>query len=193
MIRSFMAIELPEAFHAEIERLRVRLKSAGADVKWVRPAGVHLTLKFLGDVLEDTIGPLARAAAEAVAPHPPLTLSLNGLGVFPGPSQPRVVWVGLAGDLAALDALRLDLEAAAAKFGFAPEKRPFKPHLTLGRVRSNRGRAELIACLGRLEVEPLSFTAGEVIYFKSDLKPSGAEYTALHRLPLEGGKREEPS
>lgn len=191
MIRSFFAIDLPAPLREEVRRLQAGLRQTGADVRWTRPEGVHLTLKFLGNVAEETLEPLAAAAAEPAARSPVLTLGLAGTGVFPNRSRARVVWVGLKGDVAALGQLQKEIEAVASRFGFAPEKRPFRPHLTLGRVRSNRKRAELLAALERTEPQTLEFTAREVVLFKSDLKPTGAVYTALRRLPLGGTNMEE--
>lgn len=184
MIRSFFAIELPGAVEEEIERLQSRLRRTGADVKWVSSRSVHLTLKFLGDVDAATIPKLAAAVRQALTPHRPLGLRVGRTGVFPGRSKARVVWLGLAGDLEALAAVQRDVETAVAGFGFEPENRPFKPHLTLGRVRSGRGRVELLAELDRLDPRPAAFTAHDVVLFKSDLKPTGAVYTVLERLPL---------
>ncbi|MFH1091300.1 MAG: RNA 2',3'-cyclic phosphodiesterase [Pseudomonadota bacterium] len=168
----------------EIRRLQDQLRRTSADVKWVRPESVHLTLKFLGYVDEAQIEPLAQASAGAAEAHPQLALRLDGMGVFPSRSRPRVVWLGLAGDVERLSALQKDIESAAADFGFEPENRAFTPHLTLGRVRSGRGRAEMTAALEGLEPRPLEFRAEEVILFRSDLKPTGAVYTPLSRLPL---------
>lgn len=193
MIRSFLAIDLPGALREEIERLQSRLRRAGADVKWTRPASVHLTLKFLGSVEEGMIEPLARSAGQAAAAHSPLTLKVDGTGVFPGRKKARVVWLGLAGDVDGLAALAGDIEVAAEGFGFKPEKRPFRPHLTLGRFRSGRGRDELLSGLDRLDLRRVEFIAREVVLFKSDLKPTGAVYTALQRLPLGEVPREEKS
>ncbi len=191
MIRSFFAIDLPDSFEEEIRRLQDRLKKTGADVKWVRPESVHLTLKFLGNVAEDMVDPLAKAAGREASGHPEMHLSVSGVGVFPSRRKARVVWLGLGGDLAGLERLQKDLETATAAFGFAPEKRSFKPHLTMGRVRSGLKRAELIAELDSVQPRPLEFTARTLILFKSDLKPSGAVYTALKQLPLAGNTLEE--
>lgn len=184
MIRSFIALELDQRVHREIERLQAELRKARADVKWVRPEGVHLTLKFLGDVAETTIADMVPALAETIQVHAALSLRLQGLGTFPGPGNPRVVWLGLAGDLKPLANLQKDVETIAALYDFPPENRPFKPHLTLGRVRSAQGRRELLDTMSRQTPEPIAFQVTRVIYFKSDLKPSGAQYTALHHLPL---------
>lgn len=191
MVRCFFALPLPEALHEEIGRLQACLRETGADVKWVRPSSVHLTLKFLGNVAEDMVRPLAEAAAGAASAHPGLTLTVSKTGVFPGRNKARVVWLGLGGDVEDLAGLQKDVERAVEAFGFPPEKRAFKAHLTLGRIRSGRGRSELLNELDRLEPRPLDFTAQEVILYKSDLRPTGAVYTPLHRLPLEGRARED--
>lgn len=162
------------------------LKCVDADVKWVRPQSVHLTLKFLGDTPEDTIGPLAAKVAEAVASCPPVNLNIDGVGVFPNRNKPRVVWLGLGGETRELSNLHKLVECAASEFGYIPEKRAFKPHLTLGRVRSSRGKGRLMSELEKTKPRELAIEARELILFKSDLKPSGAVYTALHKLPLTG-------
>ena len=185
-MRTFFAIELPADLRGEIARVQAELKRAGADVRWVRPEGVHLTLKFLGEIDPARAEPLADGAARVLAKASPAGLGVSGAGVFPDRRQPRVVWLGLGGDLDALALAQKAVEGAAAEFGFAPEKRPFRPHLTLGRVKSGRGRAALLAALEKIEPRPVEFTAREVVLFKSDLKPTGAVYTALHRLPLSG-------
>jgi RNA 2',3'-cyclic 3'-phosphodiesterase len=184
MIRSFFAIEPPSQVRNEIARVSGLLRNTGADVKWVRPESVHLTLKFLGDVAEADIDPLARAVGDAAVLHRPMELEIRGLGVFPGLKKPRVVWLGLSGNIDGLKALQQGVEMAAAEFGFEPEKRPFKAHLTLGRIRSGRGQNRLMTALETIKPENQSFPAAEVVLFKSDLKPTGAVYTALHRLPL---------
>jgi 2'-5' RNA ligase len=188
MIRAFFAIDLPAAFIEEIRRLQGELQKAGADVRWVRPEGVHLTLKFLGEAEEKFLEGLTESVRIVCAVHPCPTLTLAGTGVFPDRRKPRVVWVGLEGDLGALAMLQYDIEWVAEAYGFKPEKRAFSPHLTLGRVRSSRGQQELLAALNGLKPSPLSFTAAEVRLIRSDLKPSGVVYTPLQECPLGGGK-----
>ena len=184
MIRSFVAIELPPAVREEIGRLQGILAGTGADVKWVRPGSVHLTVKFLGDVPEETIAPLADAVDRAVCGVEPFTAAVAGTGVFPGRKRPRVVWLGLSGNLDILAGLQRIVETAVAGFGFTPDDRPFKPHLTLGRVRSPRGGNQLLEALDALRPQPFSWTVEDMVLFRSELKPSGAVYTPLARMPL---------
>lgn len=191
MIRAFFAISLPLEFKEEIARLQDILKKTRAEVKWVRPESVHLTLKFLGQVAEDIIDPLAEAASVKASQTQALTLTLNGTGVFPGPRRPRVAWLGLAGDVGRIIDLQRGLEESAEKFGFAREKRTFSPHLTLGRIRSSKGIKEFITELDRLDPKPLEFMASEVVLFRSELKPTGAIYTPLKKIPLSGIPTEE--
>lgn len=191
MIRAFFAISLPLEFKEEIARLQDILKKTRAEVKWVRPESVHLTLKFLGQVAEDIIDPLAEAASVKASQTQALTLTLNGTGVFPGPRRPRVAWLGLAGDVGRIIDLQRGLEESAEKFGFAREKRTFSPHLTLGRIRSSKGIKEFITELDRLDPKPLEFMASEVVLFRSELKPTGAIYTPLKKIPLSGVPTEE--
>lgn len=191
MIRAFFAISLPLEFKEEIARLQDILKKTRAEVKWVRPESVHLTLKFLGQVAEDIIDPLAEAASVKASQTQALTLTLNGTGVFPGPRRPRVAWLGLAGDVGRIIDLQRGLEESAEKFGFAREKRTFSPHLTLGRIRSSKGIKEFITELDRLDPQPLEFMASEVVLFRSELKPTGAIYTPLKKIPLSGVPTEE--
>ncbi|MBW2322518.1 MAG: RNA 2',3'-cyclic phosphodiesterase [Deltaproteobacteria bacterium] len=176
MIRAFFAIELSDDLRNEIRRLQDDLKKTGADVKRVRPQSVHLTLKFLGQTAEDIIEPLGEAVSGAVTPYPALTLKLGRTGVFPHRRR-----------------LQRAVEEQAAGFGFAAEKRSFSPHLTLGRIRSGKNKDALLTALDRLEPEPLVLVAREIILYKSDLKPSGAVYTPLKRLPLKENPMEEES
>lgn len=178
-MRLFIALELPADVRAELAAAQARL--SGHPLRWVAPAGIHLTLQFLGEV-DDGLAPsvLAALAALEVAPF---SLSLAGLGAFPTARQPRVVWVGLGGDTGALAALQAAVGAATAPLGFTPEARPFRAHLTLGRARPDAAPAALRAlgeALARVAPPPpLSWTAGAPALFQSTLTPQGARYTRL--------------
>jgi RNA 2',3'-cyclic 3'-phosphodiesterase len=185
MIRAFLAIELPDALRPGLAQVQGELKRSRADVRWVAVGNIHLTLKFFGNVPDDEIETLALAAGEAAAETAPLQLQVTGSGAFPSPQAPRVVWVGLGGDLVPLTQLFYRLEKAFAALGYPPESRAFNPHLTLGRVKSPANREKLAGMLKKMP--PLAwppFEVKELILFQSVLSPQGSKYTPLRVIPL---------
>ena len=185
MIRAFLAIELPEALRVGLAQVQEELKRSRADVRWVPVGNIHLTLKFFGNVPEDEIGPLAQAAREAAAETAPLQLQATSTGAFPSPNAPRVVWLGLGGDMVPLTQLFYRLEKAFATLGYLPEGRAFNPHLTIGRVKSPANRDKLARLLVKLPtVDWPPFEVKELILFQSVLSPQGSKYTALKVIPL---------
>ena len=135
-IRAFVAIELPDELKLALARLQDRLKSGrAAPVKWVDPHGIHLTLKFLGDISSDMAGKVTSALEEAVRGISPFQLETGGLGAFPDLRRVQIVWVGLTGEVSRLSQLHKSIEAGLSGLGFLPEKRAFTPHLTLARLR----------------------------------------------------------
>jgi 2'-5' RNA ligase len=185
MIRSFIAIEIPDEIREAFASVQEQLKQSRAGVRWVRASSIHLTLKFLGDIHPDLIDEIEATMAREIGNEPVLTLQPTGLGAFPNPRNPRVVWVGLQGEVERLGRLQSRLEAGLIPLGFAREKRGYSPHFTLGRVKHSRGRQELIHAMASLEsVQFNSFDATEIILYKSDLRPTGAIYTKLRRIPL---------
>ena len=135
-IRSFIAIELPDELKLELTQLEARLKLGKQPwVKWVDPYSIHLTLKFLGSIVADRIGEITRAIEEAVQGIPPFRLEVKDLGVFPNLRRVQVAWVGIGGEVDKLGQLQQRIESNLAPLGFAPESRPFTPHLTLARLR----------------------------------------------------------
>lgn len=185
LIRTFIAIEIPDDVKAKMREVQDVLKKSGADVGWVRPEGVHLTLKFLGNIDAGRAEEIGTAVSAALSGTGTFELVVGGIGVFPNGRSPRVVWLGLSGGLDALAALYEKVEAACETLGFKRESRPFRPHLTLGRVKSPRGRERLMRSVAQLEkVEAGGFTAGAVSVMKSELRPTGAVYTELGRAEL---------
>jgi 2'-5' RNA ligase len=189
-VRSFVAIELPAPILARLGALQARLREDVPPglVRWVRPEGIHLTLKFLGDVPVAQIEALAGALQEACAPHDGFAFRIAGLGCFPNPRRPRVIWVGVEEPGGVLAQLQRDVERALNPLGYPPEGRAYSPHLTLGRVKG-RGR-EALEALGAY-VSRSAVTVGQVQAFavhlmRSDLRPSGAVYTELAVAPLAG-------
>jgi 2'-5' RNA ligase len=185
-IRSFVAIPLERELLNRIEQFQRELRSLPADVKWVNIHSIHLTLKFLGDVDDTRIGELGGAIERAREGFTPWIVPVKEAGAFPSLRNPRVVWIGIQDQTGELAQLQGRMEKEFARLGFAEEGRPFSPHLTLGRVRSSRGKPELIRYL----VDETSREFGEiaiakVVLFRSELKPSGAVYTSLKEFTLQ--------
>jgi 2'-5' RNA ligase len=184
-IRSFIAVEVPEPLRARMEELQSELKRANADVRWVRLESIHLTLKFLGSISGEELEKLAGVIAPIVSSWAPFEVRLHGLGCFPSSRNPRIVWVGIEQGGAEASSLQKAVENQAAEVGFPPEARPFKPHLTLGRIRSSKGKGTLAQAVeNRQDVEIGSFSVNEVHLFKSELNPSGAVYTKLRTFSM---------
>ncbi len=189
-IRAFIAIPLPQPLLRELDRVQRRLenKIPPRSVRWVRAAGIHLTLKFLGDTPLEKL-PGIEAALWAVARHAPsCTFTVGELGCFPNPRRPRVVWVGVQEPSGRLAALQDAIEEVVVPFGYQPEGRGFTPHLTLGRVQRRASRSDA-ARIGEVVVATNVGTLGQVAatsfaLIQSVLKPTGAEYTTLSEFEL---------
>ena len=188
-IRSFVAIELPEGVRKGLARLRDELeRDEHRFVKWVDPGGMHLTLKFLGNIPSKRVTEVTGAMEEATQGIYPFRLEISGLGAFPGLKQVRVFWVGIGGEVDKLSKLQQTIDAALAALGFAKEERPFVPHLTLARIRQGaspperRSFGELVDSTIFEEKYPVEVEA--VNLMKSQLTPVGAVYTRLSVVRL---------
>ncbi len=180
IIRTFIAVEIPEKIISSIDRVQESIKNYGFKIKWVRPERIHLTLKFLGNIEAADTENVGRALCEAAGTIPPMSLQAKGIGVFPGIRRPRVVWVGITGQLETLGRLQKTLDENLAAIGFPKEKRPFKGHLTLGRIQKKIDTKRFIEALDTFKkFETETFTADRVVLYQSELKASGAVYTEL--------------
>jgi 2'-5' RNA ligase len=186
-IRSFIAIDLSDLVRRQLEALAQELRKCGAQVGWVRTEGIHLTLKFLGDVAPESIEDIKPALAGVASQTEPIHIEPAGCGAFPTIKSPRVIWVGLRGQSGPLAELVRRVDAAMVSLGFKPEDRPFKPHLTLGRVKGRQGLQDLRqVLLAHLDFTAEPFDAVEVVLYKSELRPDGARYTPLFKAPFSG-------
>lgn len=185
-MRTFLAFKPPETIVHRIERLQRRLRGEGLEVRWVKPANIHLTLKFLGETDPAAGEAVEQAMKAAVAGQVPLELSLGGLGGFPNLHRPRVLWQAVAGEVERLRTVQQALDARLALCGFDPEKRPFRAHLTVGRIRNpKRWHAANTVLARQMQDLPLvTFTVDALIWYESRLGPGGARYTALAQAPL---------
>jgi len=183
-VRCFIAIEIPVHVQRELHLLVMRLKERvrSADVRWVATANIHLTLKFLGDVPAARIDHVRAALEATCAAAAPIHLGITSPGMFTTRGTPRVVWVGIGGELTRLAALATALDESLGRLGFARENRPFAPHLTVARVRPEAGdsaTAALSVAVSDAATGSSSFEASEVSLMRSQLTPGGAIYTRM--------------
>ncbi len=189
MLRSFIAIELPAELQQAIVGATAHLQTALPRplIRWVTPQNIHLTLKFLGEVSPANLERLADALRLEAENHPAFRAAVGGLGVFPTPRRPRVVWIGFD---APADLVRLQrgVEAVCARLGYPAEERAFSPHLTIGRVAQTASPAEMERIRQTLQTTAVAalgeFLVDAVHIFKSDLQPGGSVYTRLYSFPL---------
>jgi RNA 2',3'-cyclic 3'-phosphodiesterase len=184
-IRTFVAVEMPPLARAELGLVSEALagRVPPGSVRWVRPELIHLTLRFLGETAVSQLPAISATLDEVGRQARPLTLHLGSVGCFPNCKRPRVIWVGLEGELPALAALQRRVEEALVPLGWAVEKRPFQPHLTLGRVKD-------VGKLSRVKwdvaVQKVEVAVTAVCLIESQLQPAGPIYTVRHRAPLKG-------
>jgi len=185
-VRAFIAIGISDEVRGEIALVQNRLKKTGAHVSWVRPENIHLSVQFLGDISRDRIEQASRVVAAAAGAVRVFSLRVCGVGSFGRGGSPRVIWAGTE-DCAELAALHCHVRRGLAEVGIKTEERPFRPHLTIGRVRSSRGRQDLAAALAPLENAVFGMCEiAQLNLMRSTLRPSGAEYTPLYSAPLGG-------
>ena len=188
MIRTFIAVEPSAEVRRALAGLTADLMSAwpAGSVRWIPPESLHLTLRFLGKTEDDRVERLTAALDEVTADAPACELTLGSPGAFPDARRPRVLWVGLGGSgTSALRSMQGEMEERVSGLGWDREHRPFRPHLTLGRVRPGRGAAPGDGWT-RVPVPELAFRVDQVVLMRSDLHPGGARYSVLHRSPLRG-------
>ena len=176
-IRTFVCIEVAASVRARIEALQRRLRLGDVPISWVKPANIHLTIKFLGDVAASRIENVRQAVERACQGIPPFEITAAGVGCFPSAKSPRVLWVGLDPLPDELRKLHANIEAALEREGFAREAKRFSPHLTIGRVRDPFKARATVDGLTAAGFAPESFPASEVIVMRSALHPSGSIYT----------------
>ncbi|MBI4336126.1 MAG: RNA 2',3'-cyclic phosphodiesterase [Candidatus Omnitrophica bacterium] len=186
-MRAFIAIDLSDDNKAELSRLRDELKQAQADVKWVQPENIHLTLKFLGEVTDEYVGKVQEALDRIAAGFKPFEVSLLGIGAFPKLDYPRVIWVGLDKGKEEAEEIAKNIEEELEKLGFAKEDRPFAAHLTIGRVRSGKNKEALKDKIETVSCKLLTVSpqlVSSIVLYQSTLTPHGPIYTALHAAPF---------
>ena len=181
LTRAFVAVEVSEGARRQIAELLGRLgRQPGDAVRWVRPELMHLTLAFLGEVSGDFLESAKTRLGDVAPQHKAFKMQLKGLGAFPSPGRARVVWIGTEQGKDEICALQAGVVGALRSVGYQPERRPFSPHLTIGRLRmpGDAGRAVAVG------FESETFTVGRVVLFRSVLQPAGPVYSVLAEFPL---------
>lgn len=186
-LRCFIAIDLPDGVKSEVRQVIDSMRKCGGDIKWVDVSHIHITLKFLGNTAETAIHGIQDSLRSVVSSCPPFCITIYGTGVFPNRKHPRVIWAGIE-DSETMKNLKQDIENAMTTYGYQKEDRDFAPHLTLGRVRSQKGIITTLLKLdsfretlfGRLQVDTVKL-------MKSELRPQGPEYTCISGIPLGSG------
>ena len=182
-MRAFLALDLDSEVRGRLVELGRELRPFARRARWVRPEGLHLTLRFFGEVPAEGVESLGATLSEAFAGLPAFALDFRGCGVFPDRGNPRVLCVGVSKPPPALFELQSRAEAVARALGFTPEKRRFEPHLTIARFREPE--REIDALLGSCRER--AFRATEIegaVLFESHLTPAGASYERLRTYPL---------
>ena len=190
IIRSFISIELPNVITRSMADLIADLRKTGTDVAWVRPEKIHLTLKFLGNTDDLLIPKIKERTSKKLSHYNAFYIRIVGVGCFPSEKRPRVLWIGVENS-EDLKNIQKDLDAEVAEFGFIPEERPFSPHLTIGRVRSQKGIAEMLRRFNEFRTADFgAFEVKSIHIMKSELKPAGAEHTSIAEIPIGTGRND---
>ncbi|MFA5118895.1 MAG: RNA 2',3'-cyclic phosphodiesterase [Candidatus Omnitrophota bacterium] len=183
-MRAFIAIEITAEIKGFLAGLQKELRKSNADISWVKPNNIHITMRFLGEIQPAQQNILAEILDTALRRHSPFKLRVSSLGAFPNTKSPRVIWTGIDLGTEQLQKISGELEAAIHTAGFPGEERPFTAHLTLGRTKSSLNRSLLAKIIGdlnqRFEEEKPEMTVSKVTLFKSTLTPGGPVYEALH-------------
>jgi 2'-5' RNA ligase len=190
VIRAFIAIELDNTVKAELEKIQRRLRAEPISglVRWVAPASIHLTLKFLGDMEDERVPHVMAAMRTGCNGIAPFEMAVRGAGCFPNFQRPNVIWASLVGQAQPATLLAQRIENECARLGFDPDDRPFSPHLTLGRVNREADpsqRLQVGEMVRRLDINLKSIIHADTVYLiRSELKPEGSVYTPLGSVKL---------
>ena len=202
MIRAFLAVEPSQELRAELALVQQELKhriepelKRDIRISWVQPAKIHLTIKFLGDMDEQVIDRLLIALDQAIGNRTAVTVSLERLGAFPRPKNPRVLWIGPSEnwqkgpEAKRVTEIQGAIEQACAGLSFLRETKPFSPHLTLARIKMGERHVGIALAKSGVLDRPLSLGSlamESIVLMKSELKPTGSVYTKLWEVQLNG-------
>ena len=185
-MRAFLAVELPDPVRLALHRLQQELRRAEADVTWVEPPNIHLTMRFLGEISETQCAQIQTMSRAVAARTAVITMGVSGLGAFPSAQAPRIVWVGIEQGTTELQQLARLLEEGCVATGLPNADHPFAAHVTLGRVRSPHGRVQLISQLQTARwTPPAPFLIDHLTLFESRLSSAGSTYRIVEQFSLQ--------
>jgi 2'-5' RNA ligase len=186
--RTFIGIDIGDAIRANATALQKELAKTGTEVKWASPESMHITLLFLGDVDDRDLHAVCKAVKEAAATEAPFALRVAGVGAFPTPRRPKILWAGITDGMEPLKRLNSALEGPMLELGcYRKEERGYTPHLTLGRVKADSGAFALAAEIPRRAAwEGGTAAVNEVLVYSSEMERDGPVYTVIGRAPLTG-------
>lgn len=184
-IRAFIALEISQPHKQKISGLISSLKSSDADIRWLAENQMHLTLKFLGNIQQDSVKNISQILRSIAMDTNAFTMDLTGIGAFPNIKHPKVIWLGIEKGSLSINILSDKIEQGLEHLGFKREKRLFKPHLTLGRVKSLKNIKKLLDIIAKIKFQCEEFILiNKIILFQSTLTPKGAVYSILEEYPF---------
>jgi 2'-5' RNA ligase len=183
-IRAFIAVDIPQEIKMGIDRLISGFRADGSGIRWVKAANLHLTLRFLGNIPQESVSDLAESLREKVDGFGSFDLTLMDIGGFPNLRRPRVIWIGTGEGTDRLAELAGKVENGCIDSGFGKADKKFSSHLTIGRVKFPKGLDQLLGKIEKTEFKSSIFDVGEISIVKSDLSPSGPKYTKLEIVSL---------
>ncbi|MDD5108044.1 MAG: RNA 2',3'-cyclic phosphodiesterase [Candidatus Omnitrophica bacterium] len=187
-MRAFIAIELPSGIKNAISKIQYKLKTTLPKISWVKPTNLHLTLKFLGEITSKKLSDINQIITETTQVNTSFKIKLETVGIFPNITKAHIIWIGTEDAPETLKQIIGQLETKLGQYGIAKEKRPFRTHITIGRLKSRIVPSKLEKSLGNIKTdmvhENLEFVARGITLFQSTLSPSGPIYTALKKASL---------
>jgi 2'-5' RNA ligase len=187
-MRTFIALEVPENIQKEVFSLKENISSHYAKIRWVKKENIHITLAFLGEIVEDVIEQVKERLQLVSKKHQTFTMTLQGVGVFPQMKRPRVLWVGVVPEVKEPITHIANDVIDALGFLHPKDKKKFSPHITFGRIKFISDLSSLQKVIESISFETDEFMVNKITLFKSDLKPDGAIYTPLSKYPLRENK-----
>ncbi len=184
MMRLFIALPLDQSVEEQLGKIILLLRQKGGAVRWVAPKNIHMTLRFLGDTEESLVTSLRDIIDRHAGQFEIVTSQIDRVGVFPNLNRPNVIWVGLQEKADLLAELANRIEGSVRELGFEPDRKPFKPHITLGRVKDSRDLSGLTNFIRSYHLEPIPLKLDRIVLFKSTLTPQGPIYERLHERAL---------